>query len=55
MRARNMDEGGEGDGVIGIAGRASVKPGNPRLSDVRWMLDLRLAMFDRKAGLGQAG
>ena len=44
-----MDEGGEGDGVIGIAGRASVKqgrewgncystgrasakPGNPRLS-----------------------
>ena len=30
----------------GIAGRASVKPGNPRLSDVRWMLDLRFAMVD---------
>ena len=39
----------------GIAGRASAKPGNPRFSDARWMLDLRFAMFDRKAGLGQAG
>ena len=39
----------------GIAGRASAKPGNPRFSDARWMLHLKFAMFDRKAGLGQAG
>ena len=39
----------------GIAGRASAKPGNLRFSDARWMLDLKFAMLDRKAGLGQVG
>ena len=28
---------------------------DPRLSDVRGMLDLRFAIFDRKAGLGEVG
>ena len=41
--------------VGGIARPASATPGNPRLSDVRGMLDLRFAIFDRKAGLGEVG